>query len=315
MLGSLPDAFGAGELRYLWARGLVEKRFCGCGQPVPECPVWAKILTSAFSDLGPTDISHAVEGVDWLGDPSNLPAILRRGERGQFPELGDLPTRLGQLYRAVADVTGAKTIIDSSKPPTYGWLLGTLPNIDLFVIHLVRDPRGTAYSWMRPKPAGDRPSGGLMRRMPPWKSALSWDLWNTTTELLFRNQPERLLRVRYEDLTTRPQTTLPTILHFLGYPENALTSVQGRRFSPGPSHTVAGNPSRLGNTSVNLDLDTAWQAGMPTSRRRVVTALAAPLLFHYGYPLRHSSHPPIVPANPSAVHNSTAATRRRRSAG
>ena len=289
MLGSLPDAFGAGELRYLWARGLVEKRLCGCGRPVPECPVWAKILANAFTDLGPTDIRRAVEAVDWLGGASNLPTILRRGERGRFPELGDLPTRFSQLYRAVADVTGATTIIDSSKPPTYGWLLGTLPDIDLSVIHLVRDPRGTAYSWLRPKAARDRPTGGLMNRAPPWKSALSWDLWNTMTELLFRNRPERLLRIRYEDLVTRPDTTFPAILRFLGYPEDALPSLQGQRFAPTPSHTVAGNPSRLANESVRLELDTAWQAGMPTSTRRVVTALSSPLLFHYGYPLRHSS--------------------------
>lgn len=294
MLGSLPNAFAVGELRYLWARGIVERRLCGCGQPVPECPVWSKILTRAFNDLSAGDVDCAIAAVNWLGDASNLPKILRRSERGAFPELGDLPARLGELYRATAEVTGANTIIDSSKPPTYGWLLGTLPNIDLSVIHLVRDPRGTAFSWQHPKTAIDRPGGGLMPRKSPWKSALSWDLWNTATELLFRPRPERLLRVRYEDLVANPDIALRSVLEFLGYPQDALDSLNGRRFTRGESHTVAGNPSRLAGEPTLLNLDTAWQAEMATRARRVVTALSTPLLLRYGYPLRHQDDSTVI---------------------
>jgi hypothetical protein len=294
MLGSLPGAFAVGELRYLWARGIVEQRLCGCGRPVPECPVWSQILTQAFDDLSAADVECAIEAVNWLGDASNLPRILRRGERGTFPELGDLRARLGELYRTTAEVTGARTIIDSSKPPTYGWFVGTLPDIELSVIHLVRDPRGTAFSWQHPKSAIDRPSGGLMPRKPPWKSALSWDLWNTATELLFRSRPERLLRVRYEDLVADPDSTLCSVLEFLGYPEDALDSLNGRRFTRGASHTVAGNPSRLADEPTMLTLDTAWHAGMATRARRLVTALSTPLLLHYGYPVRHQDDSTVI---------------------
>jgi Sulfotransferase domain. len=294
MLGSLPDAFAVGELRYLWARGIVERRLCGCGQPVPECPVWGKILAQAFNDLTAADVDRAIDAVNWLGDASSLPRILRRGERGRFPELGDLAARLGELYRTTAAVTGATTIIDSSKPPTYGWFVGTLPEIELSVIHLVRDPRGTAFSWQHPKTAIDRPGGGLMPRKPPWKSALSWDLWNTATELLFRPCPERLLRVRYEDLVQDPDVALCSVLEFLGYPADALDSLNGRRFTRGPSHTVAGNPSRLAVEPTMLTLDAEWQAGMTTKTRRVVTALSTPLLLHYGYPVRHRHDSTVI---------------------
>ena len=238
--------------------------------------------------------TRTIDAVNWLGDASNLPRILRRGDRGLFPELGNLPARLGALYRTTAEVTGATTIIDSSKPPTYGWLVGTLPDIELSVIHLVRDPRGTAYSWLHPKTAIDRPGGGLMPRKPPWKSALSWDLWNTATELLFRSRPERLLRLRYEDLAADPEKALGSVLEFLGYPEDALDSLNGRRFTRGESHTVAGNPSRLADEPAALTLDAAWKAGMSVSARRIVTALSSPLLLHYGYPVRHPNDSTVI---------------------
>ena len=256
--------------------------------------MWSTILTRAFDDLSRAEVDQTIDAVNWLGDASNLPRILRRGERGSFPELGDLPARLADLYRTTAEVTGATTIIDSSKPPTYGWFVGTLPDIELSVIHLVRDPRGTAFSWQHPKTATDRPSGGLMPRKPPWKSALSWDLWNTAAELLFRSRPERLLRVRYEDLITDPDIALGSVLEFLGYPEDALGSLNGRHFTGGASHTVAGNPSRLAREPTTLTLDAAWQAGMTTSARRVVTALSTPLLLHYGYPVRHQDDSTVI---------------------
>lgn len=297
MLGSLPGAFAVGELRYLWARGLVERRLCGCGQPVPDCEVWSEILETAFTALAPDDIGRAIDAVNWLGNIANVPRILRRGPHGRFPELGDLPARLGDLYRSIGEVTGATTIVDSSKPPTYGWLLATLPNIDLRVIHLVRDPRGTAYSWQRAKAAVDRSTGGLMPRKPPWKSALTWDLWNTTTELLFRGQPERRLRLRYEDLIAHPAATMSSVLAFLGSSEDALASLAGQWFTPGTAHTVAGNPSRMAGQPMKLELDTAWRAHLSVTARRTVTTLSAPLLHHYGYPFRHPADAPTIDLN------------------
>ena len=39
-LGEVDGFFFAGELRYLWQRGLVEDRLCGCGLPLSACPFW-----------------------------------------------------------------------------------------------------------------------------------------------------------------------------------------------------------------------------------------------------------------------------------
>ena len=48
ILGSTPGVFAAGEVRFLWERGLLEGRACGCGEPVRSCPVWGPVVEKAF---------------------------------------------------------------------------------------------------------------------------------------------------------------------------------------------------------------------------------------------------------------------------
>ncbi len=44
VLGGIDGWFSSGELRFLWERGLLEGRRCGCGEPVTSCPVWSEVL-------------------------------------------------------------------------------------------------------------------------------------------------------------------------------------------------------------------------------------------------------------------------------
>jgi hypothetical protein len=289
LLASLPQTVAVGEMRYLWERGLVEHRLCGCGTSLPDCALWQSILDRTFDGDVPANVDDAIDAVNWIGSASHLPALVRRPS--SIPAIGDLSLLLSRLYRAVADATGARTIVDSSKPPTYGWLVGTLPGIELSVIHLVRDPRGTAFSWMKPKAAADRPTGGLMPRKPAWKSALNWGVWNLATELLFRGHANRVMRIRYEDLVADPEATLETVLAFLGRTSDSMAALDGRTFHPGTSHTVAGNPSRLAKEPIELRPDMAWENELPTSARRIVTALTAPLMYRYGYRVRRPAEP------------------------
>jgi hypothetical protein len=50
-------------------------------------------------------------------------------------------------------------------------------------------------------------------------------------------------------------------------------------------HTVAGNADRMRSGPLTVRLDDAWRTDLPTRSRRLVSALTAPLLARYGYPL------------------------------
>ncbi len=64
----------------------------------------------------------------------------------------------GALFNAIADLSGADVIVDSSKSPARALALSRTPGLDVRMLHLVRDVRGVAYSLRKlsaPKPGED----------------------------------------------------------------------------------------------------------------------------------------------------------------
>ena len=99
------------------------------------------------------------------------------------------------------------------------------------------------------------------------------------------------LRVRYEDLVHEPKRTLALILRHAGEPpgEERFGFVNNGSVSLAPNHTVDGNPMRFSVGPVQLRVDDQWKLAMRPSSRMWVTALTAPLLRAYGYPIGRSS--------------------------
>jgi hypothetical protein len=67
---------------------------------------------------------------------------------GYAARLGRMAEILRSLYSAIAQVSGG-VIVDSSKTPSYLFLLQRVEGIDLRLLHLVRDSRGVAYSTLK----------------------------------------------------------------------------------------------------------------------------------------------------------------------
>ncbi|WCN84020.1 sulfotransferase [Micromonospora sp. LH3U1] len=303
VLGQLPGFFAAGELRYLWRRGVLENRPCGCGAPLADCPLWTRVRAD-LTEADPAGIAgRLAERLRLRG----LPALLRRQRRGQPPVAGHPDdTHLAQLYASIAehalpDQAGG-VIVDSSKLPPYGALLGSLPGIDLYVLHVVRDPRATAYSWRRRRPLDGRVDDRLMTRPPVWKAALLWLVWNTATVRLWGGHRAaddravgRYLRVRYEDFVADPAGTTARIVRFVGATPDDLPFPTPDTVRLAPTHSVAGNPSRHRTGVVGVVADTEWLSGLSTRAYAVVTGLTGPALSRFGYPLRR----PVVPSSPA----------------
>ena len=279
ILDRVDGVFAAGELRYVWQRGVLEDRLCGCGEPFSSCPFWTEVMDRAFGGRGEVDAQQVIADQRALTRLRQVPRILTTGGR---PAPGDYLRTLSALYRAVADVAGCELVVDSSKLPSYGFVLAQVPDLDVRFVHLVRDPRGTAYSWSRTKsqPDGDRD----MQRMSVLKSSSLWLAWNASATALFRD-PSRYCMIRYEDLVARPRDFVDQILDFAGHTGNGTPFVGERTVSLERSHTVAGNPNRLEAGRVELREDHAWTTALGRSRRTLVTAVTTPLLGRFDYPL------------------------------
>jgi hypothetical protein len=279
ILDRADGVFAAGELRYMWQRGLLEDRLCGCGQPFSACEFWGEVLGRAFGGRDGVDAHEVMAAQRTLTRLRHVPRLLA----GRQPSAPD--TYLGQLsrlYRAVGEVSGCELVVDSSKLPSYGYVLGAAPDLDVRIVHLVRDPRGTAYSWTRGKAQTDR--DGAMQRMSVLKSSSLWLAWNATAPRLFRD-PARYYVVRYEDLVAVPREVVDDILSFAGHTGDGAPFVGERTVSLARSHTVAGNPNRLEAGPVELRADQTWTRALGRPQRALVTAVTTPLLGRFDYPL------------------------------
>jgi hypothetical protein len=287
ILGQADGVVCVGEVRFLWERGVLADRLCGCGQPFSACPFWQPVMRT----VGDVDASRMAVLLARGTRARHVPWLLRaRRDPSSIARLEELPTVLGRLYSAIAEHARARVIVDSSKLPPYGELLRHVPGVDASYVHLVRDPRATAYSWSRAKPLPER-DGGVMQRQGAAKSAALWTLWNGTAEGLWRGEAERYLRVRYEDVIARPQPAIARMLALVGEPAEGLPFVSDHEVELRATHGVAGNPSRFTTGVVALRADTEWRRAMRARDRAVVNAISWPMLLRHGYVGRGRSAP------------------------
>jgi hypothetical protein len=286
VIGQVPGYVSVGELRTVWGAGLREDRLCGCGEPFSSCPFWRQVGEEAFggwASIDPDEMEAAIASVSWL---DALRGLRRRPAPSPQAD-ARAADRLERLYAAISVAAGGATVVDSSKGPRYGYLLSTLPRIDLRAIHLVRDSRGVAYSWSKEITRPDTPGRSVqMLRMGTVGAASRWVVQNAFMELLGRQVP--VVRLRYETLLEDPNRRLQDALAQLGadLPEGGLGFLDRDAVVLRPNHTVMGNPMRMTSGSVPLRTDDAWRRELKPRQRMAVTVLTAPWLRRYGYPLR-----------------------------
>jgi sulfotransferase family protein len=284
-LGQIGGFFSGGELNFIWKHNVLENRLCGCGRPFRECPVWTRVMYEAFGGMDAVDPREMMRFQNQGTRTRHIPLMLtEKGRRSLAERLETFLANYGRLYEAIASVTGSRVIVDSSKEPAHGFAMGMVPGVDFFVLHLVRDPRAAAYSWLKKKPQPDSETKEFMVRFSPTKSSAMWDSWNASAEALWRPTPQRYLRLRYEDFVARPHGSLVDVLGLVG--EDAEVPLVGEReVKLGVSHTVSGNPNRFDTGAVELRTDREWISKMNPRDKALVTALTMPLLLRYHYPV------------------------------
>lgn len=281
ILGGVAGAFTTGELRYLWSRGLIEHRKCGCSQPLPDCELWPRIVARAFPDgVDPEAVAADMKLIRTRYTPAARFGPAARWYRNQLAPLAEV---MDQLYPAIAAETGARFIVDSSKLPTYTYLLGMVPSVDLRIVHLIRDPRAVAHSRARRKEQLDTAEARAMTQTGPVRSATDWLVWNTTIRSLFAAGEDPYLLLRYEDMIEAPERSVLQVLELAGDPAAATPLLTGSRVELRGNHTVSGNPGRFQRGVVELVLDEAWRREMPRRDRIIVERITAPARRSFGY--------------------------------
>ncbi|WP_406277970.1 sulfotransferase [Embleya sp. NBC_00896] len=282
ILNELPEVRHVGELHYLWRNGVLglgTNSTCGCGLDLRACALWSSVLADA-----------AGSGIDAVAQRTAMRqhALLRtrhtrarlaeaRGEVSVPPGVRELLDTSARVYRRLAADGGAsRLIVDGSKYPAEAAALLGRADLDVRVLHIVRDPRAAALSFRRAKQYIDP--------MSPVRSSGYWNAFNLASEQVAAAAVGRSLRVRYEDLAERPMAVVTDVLRFAGLDDASPVDGSGK-VHLGGNHTVTGNPDRLRQGMTAIRPDERWHSELSTRDTAVVTGITAPLLRRYGYPL------------------------------
>ena len=293
LLGELPSVCALGEIVHLWQRDIRDNERCGCGARFAACTFWKRVGERAFGHWGNVDVDR----VHALRDAVERTRYIPRLAGAQLPaaqhaDVREYASFYARVYSAAAEVSGARVVVDSSKHSALAHLLRWADNVDLRVVHVVRDARGVAYSWTKTVARPESDGSAEMTRYSPGRSALLWTAHNAAFGLLSRRGvPVR--RIRYEQFLTDPRAALRELADYAGVPvTDADLGFLGDGYADlRVGHSAAGNPMRFSVGRLPLRRDDAWVRALPTAQRRLVGAVCAPMLRAYGYPLNPAEVP------------------------
>jgi hypothetical protein len=286
ILGEIPGLFAAGELKYIWDRGVRDNELCGCGERFLACPFWTPVGKRAFGGWDRVDVDEVLALERAVDNHRSIPLMSKPGLSARYAaRLEKFVAVLERLYAAVAEVSGATAIVDSTKRPSTAFLLSKIPAIDLRFVQLVRDSRGVAYSWSKRVKRPEVTDGvDFMPRYDSVKAGARWMANNSLFHVLAASGVPGI-RVRYESLIASPRREVERIVRHAGVlvERETLDFLDQGEVDLATNHIVAGNPLRLGRRSLDLRLDDAWRAQMDRRQRSLVLLLTWPLLLRYGY--------------------------------
>jgi sulfotransferase family protein len=283
VLGTSPEICSSGELIHLPDRGWLNNEYCACGRRVNECGFWRDVRSRFTARLGP----GAVERFLGLQHRFERMRFLLLGARLlRDPEFQEYLRELDWLLLCVLEACGKRYLVDSSKKQVRAFYLSMAADFEVYLVHLVRDSRGVA--WSKAKAFAKDERRGVQRDLRPApvaRTARHWLLTNLVCSCLFlfsHRRRGRYLRIRYEDFVAEPAAVLRRIGEFcevdLAEPIRKLREGAALRVE----HTVAGNRLRM-DGPVRIRPDLEWREKLSPGQESTVWRWTGWLLRRYGY--------------------------------
>jgi hypothetical protein len=304
LLGAHPQACTTGELKLSpQAIGDIERYRCSCGEPIRKCGFWQEVAAGMAQRGVEFDLADA--GTDYRGiDSRYARRLLRLAHRGPILEsLRDLglcvspawrrwlpraQRRNAALVATICEISGARHVVDSSKIASRLKYLLRNQELNVRVVHIVRDGRAVALTYVDPATFADardpalRGGGGggdrADERLSMARAAAEWKSANLQARCILAHlDRSRWIEIRYEDLCTQTDATLERVFHFLGL-DPARRPADFRSVG----NHVIGNGMRLDSSS-EIRLDERWRTVLTDGDLAVFDRVAGEMNRRYGY--------------------------------
>lgn len=256
---------------------------CSCGELIKDCPFWQGVTRAMqmqgydFSyDKFDMSIAWQTGPLLWKLQKGFIPSqLLDRLRYRLLPLIPGYTHHIQQqvdrniaLSKAILSLTGKRFNFDTSKDVSRIQSLARYSDVDLFVIHLIRDVRGFVASHYRREPE---------RSIE--EHAREWVKVNRKTDFQLKDLPEdTYMRVHYEDFCRNTVETLNEIYSFLDLDANLETPPH---FRSAPHHII-GAQMRL-KDSTEIVLDERWKNELTPAEINTIQNISAELMENYGY--------------------------------
>jgi hypothetical protein len=237
-----------------------EKFYCSCGELIQDCPFYRYIksefnrngLNFEFNDFGTnySIVRNARLNRYFL---SKMPLIKSNSmEKLRDRIISSIPYFEKQLNTqdlankifmdSALDYSKTTVFVDNSHNPYRLRQLRRIPELDIYNMHLIRDPRGVALSNKKHK---------------TWGVKLTTKLWLNRQADIVRISQEfpNTIRIFYEELCKDVNKTLESIYNFVGMEMHPFTGNFKTK-----EHHIIGNDMRLKDGEVRVD--TKWRSDL-----------------------------------------------------
>jgi hypothetical protein len=163
------------------------------------------------------------------------------------------------IINAVLEMTETVAFLDASKDRCRIKYLSQLENHELYVVHLLRDPRGYVNSARKNK-------GKSVLR-----ASLEWKFQHRDIERICLVSAAKAIVVRYEDICNNTDFELNRIFQFCG-----LSKCHDVKFEPDRMHLI-GNRMRL-KRDVGIKFDETWKDELSVSQIKQIQRVCSQLM-------------------------------------
>lgn len=258
-----------GEFFYIFEKGFKNNEKCADGVKFLEHPFWQKI----FHGLNHKKASRELH---FLKNPFIFPFFLLIGYFNKNILFKIFPNFFNVFYEILARVyieSGNRIIIDASKDPRQLFILTLFSQINIEIIHLVRDVRATSFSWKRKKVYKENT---YFKRKSALRSSLRWlndHLWTLfISKINYNTSYKKYFYEEFESLKT---------LKFFG----KTYSIDLNRKKISFNIEIGGNVNKFVNfRSITIDND--WKKNMKVIDYILVTSLMWPMLIFFKYKIK-----------------------------
>tara|TARA_B100001248_G_scaffold112612_1_gene84229 strand:+ start:7604 stop:8479 length:876 start_codon:yes stop_codon:yes gene_type:complete len=255
-----------GEFFYIFEKGFNNNEKCADGVKFLEHPFWQKI----FHGLNHNKASRELR---FLKNPFFFPFFLLMGYLNKNILFKIFPNFFNVFYEILLRVcreSGNKIIIDASKDPRQLFILSLFSQINIEIIHLVRDVRATSFSWKRKKVYKENT---YFKRKSVLRSSLRWlndHLWTLfISKINYKTSYNRFFYEQFESLET---------LKFFG--KTYLIDLNHKKTSFNVE--IGGNVNKFVNFK-SITIDNDWKKNMKFIDYILVTSLTWPMLIFFKY--------------------------------